>query len=622
VLSCRALTSGDIPNNAANTSGTAANVSGTPALPNGTTATTQTTADSTAKIATDAFVVATAAALGALPANGCSTTAGGNLFCATGAFTTVTATTSVTSPLVNGTYSITSGGDACVKINTSLALIGTGNYGTVGIPPGTYTCSATVSYDPTYQSIIGAGPNAVHITARTGSTTFYMTEASYSISTVGELSGFTLTGDGSAGQIGVRTNGVIDPKIDRIVFSGFSGTSAVGLYTYNSLASNGWMERSHMRDLQFLGNTVGWQLACNTGNPSSCSFGYSDIDMQYTVGSGQVGINAVTGTLYHSKLRFTFNGTSGTTAFIQIGTAANWYGNEYSIVGEGTSGTGVTIASGGQMKGYPVLWDLGTASFVDGNAASMAGTSRIVPQAVGAGDFGSISNLGGGGNTGVANILSTYYPSNPYASISTLDGTNVHSLAFTAYNYSGNGWFYLACPFTMTGGLPSCTQAGYLDTSGDWKNQGTSYHVGNVGIGVAPYANPVRLAIGSTSDAINNQVQLNANSGQWVGAQLNINGWNNAWFLLNNSGSAVYGIPNSAVGINTSSGAALSLGANGAEAIHVTPAGVITANGNNLPTAEGTPTAGYATCWKTVGTNPTIGYCSTVVGATGTCTCN
>jgi hypothetical protein len=51
-----ALVSGDIPNNAANTSGTAANLSGTPALPNGTTATTQSAGDNSAKIATDALV--------------------------------------------------------------------------------------------------------------------------------------------------------------------------------------------------------------------------------------------------------------------------------------------------------------------------------------------------------------------------------------------------------------------------------------------------------------------------------------------------------------------------------------------------------------------------------------
>lgn len=57
-----ALVSGDIPNNAANTSGTAANLSGTPAVPNGTTGTTQSVGDSTAKLATDTFVVANSGA--------------------------------------------------------------------------------------------------------------------------------------------------------------------------------------------------------------------------------------------------------------------------------------------------------------------------------------------------------------------------------------------------------------------------------------------------------------------------------------------------------------------------------------------------------------------------------
>jgi hypothetical protein len=55
----RALVSGDIPNNAANTSGnasTASNLSGTPALPSGTTATTQLAGDNSTKLATTAFV--------------------------------------------------------------------------------------------------------------------------------------------------------------------------------------------------------------------------------------------------------------------------------------------------------------------------------------------------------------------------------------------------------------------------------------------------------------------------------------------------------------------------------------------------------------------------------------
>ena len=48
--------SDDIPNNAANTSGTAANLSGTPALPNGTTATTQAYGNSSTDLATTAFL--------------------------------------------------------------------------------------------------------------------------------------------------------------------------------------------------------------------------------------------------------------------------------------------------------------------------------------------------------------------------------------------------------------------------------------------------------------------------------------------------------------------------------------------------------------------------------------
>jgi hypothetical protein len=51
-----ALVSGDIPNNAANTSGTAANLSGTPTLPSGTTATTQSAGDNSTKLATTAYV--------------------------------------------------------------------------------------------------------------------------------------------------------------------------------------------------------------------------------------------------------------------------------------------------------------------------------------------------------------------------------------------------------------------------------------------------------------------------------------------------------------------------------------------------------------------------------------
>ncbi len=76
----RALVSADIPNNAANTSGTAASLSAASALPNGTTATTQAPGDNTTNVATDAFVLANA---GATP---CTSTMGAGQYNNSGAF--------------------------------------------------------------------------------------------------------------------------------------------------------------------------------------------------------------------------------------------------------------------------------------------------------------------------------------------------------------------------------------------------------------------------------------------------------------------------------------------------------------------------------------------------------
>jgi hypothetical protein len=81
-----ALASGDIPANAANTSGTAANLSGTPTLPNGTAATTQAATDTSTKLATDAFVTSV---LAAPPAIGGTTPAAGS-------FTTLASTGNLT----------------------------------------------------------------------------------------------------------------------------------------------------------------------------------------------------------------------------------------------------------------------------------------------------------------------------------------------------------------------------------------------------------------------------------------------------------------------------------------------------------------------------------------------
>ncbi len=96
----RLLASADIPNNAANTSGTAGNLSGTPALPNGTTGTTQSTGDNSTKLATDAYVQANLVA-NPVSINGTSCALGGS--CSPPVPVTVTTSSSAT---LGGTYNV------------------------------------------------------------------------------------------------------------------------------------------------------------------------------------------------------------------------------------------------------------------------------------------------------------------------------------------------------------------------------------------------------------------------------------------------------------------------------------------------------------------------------------
>jgi hypothetical protein len=109
-----ALQSGDIPNNAANTSGTAANLSGTPALPNGTTVTTQSPGDNTTKPASTAFVAAAIAASGlAMPFSTITTTGSAPSFALGGGVPAggggATSSMGTGSNLIKGSFQFTSG---------------------------------------------------------------------------------------------------------------------------------------------------------------------------------------------------------------------------------------------------------------------------------------------------------------------------------------------------------------------------------------------------------------------------------------------------------------------------------------------------------------------------------
>jgi len=148
--SYRALTSADLPASInSNTTGMAAGLSGVSALPNGTTATTQSAGNSSTKLATTAYAdgavgVETARATaaeasfttlqtavnGALPANGCTTTSGGNLQCST-----VTAASMIQAPAV-ASFTCTNTNDSHDRLAAQAAIDGLGRGGVLVLPNG------------------------------------------------------------------------------------------------------------------------------------------------------------------------------------------------------------------------------------------------------------------------------------------------------------------------------------------------------------------------------------------------------------------------------------------------------------------------------------------------------
>lgn len=478
----------------------------------------------------------------------------------------------IVSPEVNGIYSILAGGDVCAKLNTLITSIGATTPATILIPPASYTCSATVQYDPSYISIIGAGVESVQIAAMSGAPTFYQSEPIFRF-LGGELSGFTLSGNGSANQIGIRTGGIIFSKISRIMIQNFTGSGAIGLYTYNSTAvsDTGWFERNQLSELNLNNNTIGWKIQYNTSNAAAASFGYNDFDMKFGVNPGQVGIDENTGRVYNSTLHLIFNGAGGESGLIHVESAGDWDTNSYVFGAECQGGggcPGVVIDDGGELTGTGYFNFPGFTNTNSNTGGLFSGRFRIVPQAQ-AMDIGSITNYGGSGNTATGNLLITTDPTNPYASFGGLIGNNVGSTYTTMLNIAGNAHSFFTCPPTYTG-LSNCNEIARVDQLGDGiftgYVKGATYRIG---------ANTV-IPLGVTG--------YNGAGGIWI--QLNDGTGSNSFAVYKADGTLTNGPITSSV------------------------------------PSIGVPPVNKAACIKADGPPVVIGYCSTVVDSGGACTCN
>jgi hypothetical protein len=392
---------------------------------------------------------------------------------------------------VNGVYNALcypGAPDLGAQINAAIAAAGSSTKATIFIPAGSYTLSTTVNYDPLYTSIVGDGQQSTIITCNIAAICFNGVEATFTILPGGTISEFSLFGNGAAHQVGIQIGGVIEYKLHNLYITGFTGgvvggsgatTPSIGLLFNNSASGNGWMERTDVRNVRLDNDTIGWQFQFNTSNAMAISFGYSNLDATFQVLSGQIGVNMVSGRLYHSKIHWIFNGATGANSMINVAfntAGSDMDSNEYAIFGEGPSGvTAINVASGATFDGYGVV-DFGSMFSVNANSPSALPTLRVLPfnpagvatvnRGQAASDFGAIANFMGTGNSANAFPAINLATATNYANFGLLSGANISSPFVSMYSFPGNAFPIFTCPSGSFAGIGACTQVASVDTNG------------------------------------------------------------------------------------------------------------------------------------------------------------
>ena len=372
-------------------------------------------------------------------------------------------------------------GDLGAQINAAVIDLGSGG-GVVKIRSGngtSYTWSTPVVIDPRIISIMGDGASLVQINCTLATVCLTLDEGStFTIIQGGSISGFTLSGNGSAEQVGIEAGGVEGELFDDIVFNSFNGKGAIGLLFNNSspptVPPSGWMERTVTHRLRFDNDTTGWEFEYNTGNAAAASFGYSDLQAQCdTVKSGQTCIFISSGQLYHSRIHFLGNINRGGT-FIAVGAAGDAWANTYAVFAEG-KGTGLSVANGGQFYGSGFLDFRDGLTIVNNNAPHFRPTLRVAQTPVG-GDSGSFTNFLGTG------VTATIYPQivsdigSPYAGFGFLLGQRgtIYSAYVSMFSGQGNAFDVLACPWAPPS-LSACGTVARIDSGGNVRANGSYY---------------------------------------------------------------------------------------------------------------------------------------------------
>jgi hypothetical protein len=350
-------------------------------------------------------------------------------------------------------------------LNDAYAAAVAAGGGVLWLRPGTYTYSSNLVWDNWLVSIQGAGSDAVTLQA-VGTAKIVVEQAVFNVQQGPKFSGFTVRADPSApaGAIGIHGIDVCQIGWDDIVIEHFTGSGSIGLCLEND---GFWTERNNFSRVHVNNCSIG--VKCIGGGTAELSsFGFNRwTDLRINLWAGQIGFQVTQGAyVYNNTFNILCNimdngviidikePTSTPTAIVK---------SHMILTAEQTMGTGavgVRVANGCYFStsGYR-----STLAFGDqnnntlANGGTLAGTLRTInaaatvhttPQSA---DGGTRPNFVGTG-TGVMIPVVVDNPDNMYAAVGMIDGPNIRSVYFTAYQYSGNGWVFYAQGFGQSHG--------------------------------------------------------------------------------------------------------------------------------------------------------------------------
>lgn len=297
----------------------------------------------------------------------------------------------------------------------------------------------------------------------------------FSIDPGGMVGGFSMTGSGLAGQIGIQSSGVQNERWDDITFSGFTGRGSISWNLFNSDTTNGWQERIQATKIRVTAGG-GLKFSYNSKNVLAQSFGYSEIHLTCDDAGTTPCLQVASGRLYGSRIIVQGNIEAGGVLVEALGDMDL---NDYFISAEPLNpkmpGTCIHVSTTGEMEGTGSVVCNGSAITND-NANSFSARLRIGPVDTnkGAAILGTMTNFLGTGFTASAQMVGVNDDENPYAGFGTIHGPFVDSTYTSMQNVGTNAHVFYACPFAYSD-LNSCAIVGEVTNAGVGKFRYNGY---------------------------------------------------------------------------------------------------------------------------------------------------